>query len=123
MKLKKKINIQKVIGYIGRAFRKMGQQAVYSVMLMVHAYRSKESPAWAKRVIIGALGYVLTPIDAVPDLTPLIGYTDDIGVLSFGLVAIASYINNDVRISARKDVKRMFGEVDLESLQEVDSRL
>ncbi len=122
MKLKK-INIGKVVKYIGRAFNRMGQQAVYSVMLMVHAYRSKDAPAWAKRIIIGTLGYVLTPVDAVPDLTPLIGYTDDIGVLTFGLVTIASYINQDVRVSARKDVQKLFGTIDLESIHEVDHRL
>ena len=122
MKLKK-INIGKVVKYIGRAFSKMGQQAVYSVMLMVHAYRSNRAPAWAKRIIVGTLGYVLTPIDAVPDLTPLIGYTDDLGVLTFGLVTIASYINDEVRISARRDVAKLFGQVDLPSLQEVDSKL
>jgi uncharacterized membrane protein YkvA (DUF1232 family) len=119
----KNITIGKVLKYLGRAFRRMGQQAVYSVMLMVYAYRSKEAPAWAKRIIIGTLGYVLTPIDAVPDLSPLIGYTDDIGVLTFGLVTIASYINDEVRISARRDVKKLFGEIDLASIQEVDSRL
>jgi len=108
---------------VGRFCIAMGQQTVYSVLLMVYAFRRKDSPAWAKRIIIGALGYVLTPIDAIPDLTPLIGYTDDLGVLSFGLVAIASYIDSEVRIEARKGVKYLFGEVDLESIHEVDRNL
>lgn len=119
----KKIDLKRVAGYIRRAFRRMGQQAVYSVLLMTHAYRNKEVPPWAKRIIIGSLGYVLAPIDAVPDLSPIIGYTDDIGVLSFGLVTIASYINQDVRIAARRDVKRLFGDLDMASIQEIDSKL
>jgi uncharacterized membrane protein YkvA (DUF1232 family) len=122
MKISKK-SLEQVVKKIGRFCIAMGQQTVYSVLLMVYAFRRKDSPAWAKRIIIGALGYVLTPIDAIPDLTPLIGYTDDLGVLSFGLVAIASYINVDVRIEARQGVKFLFGEVDLDSMQEVDSKL
>jgi uncharacterized membrane protein YkvA (DUF1232 family) len=122
MKITKK-SINRVMRKIGRFCVAMGQQTVYSILLMVYAFRRKDSPAWAKRIIIGALGYVLTPIDAIPDLTPLIGYTDDLGVLGFGLVAIASYIDLDVRIEARKGVKFLFGEVDLESMQEVDNKL
>lgn len=122
MKMKKE-SLSSVIKKIGRFFSVMGQQVVYAVLLMVHAFRRKDAPGWAKRIIIGALGYVLTPIDAIPDLTPLIGYTDDLGVLSFGLVAIASYINLDVRIEARRGVKSLFGEIDLESLNEVDGKL
>ena len=119
----RKTSITEALKYIGRMFRNMGQQLVYSVFLMIGAYKRKDAPRWAKRIIVGGLGYLLTPIDAVPDLSPLIGYTDDFGVLSFGLVAIASYINNDVRIQARRAVKTLFGEIDLESLQAVDSKL
>ncbi len=122
MKITKE-SVNRVLKQIGRLFYAMGQQTVYSVLLMVFAFRRKDAPGWAKRIIIGALGYVLTPIDAIPDLTPLIGYTDDLGVLSFGLVAIASYINLDVRIEARRGVKALFGKVDFESLNEVDSKL
>lgn len=122
MKITKE-SVTRVLKKIGRFCIAMGQQTVYSVLLMVYAFRREDAPGWAKRIIIGALGYVLTPIDAVPDLTPLIGYTDDLGVLSFGLVAIASYINLDVRIAARRGVKQLFGEIDFESLHEVDSKL
>jgi len=122
MKITKE-SVNLILKKIGRFCSAMGQQVVYSVLLMVYAFRRKDAPGWAKRIIIGALGYVLTPIDAVPDLTPLIGYTDDLGVLSFGLVAIASYINLDVRIEARRGVKSLFGEIDLDSLHEIDSKL
>ncbi len=118
-----KTSIAETLKFIGRAFRSMGQQLVYSVYLMIGAYKRKDAPGWAKRIIIGGLGYLLTPIDAVPDLSPIIGYTDDLGVLSFGLVAIASYINNDVRIQARRAEKTLFGEVALESLHAVEERL
>lgn len=106
-----------------RHARVAGQQTVYSVLLMYHAFRRKETPHFARSIIIGTLGYFLTPIDAIPDLTPIIGYTDDLGVLSFALVTIAAYINDDVRIHARKSLKRLFVTIDLESLRAVDAKL
>jgi len=96
---------------------------VYTALLLYYAYKRRETPLWARNIIIGAIGYFLAPIDSIPDLTPLLGYTDDIGVLSFGLVAIASYVNMDVKINARKKLKEWFGSIDLESLKTVDSRL
>ncbi|MDX1476267.1 MAG: DUF1232 domain-containing protein [Saprospiraceae bacterium] len=119
----RKPSIGRVWQRIKHHFRIMGQQTVYAALLMVHAFRRKETPLWAKNIIVGALGYLLAPFDAVPDLTPIIGYTDDLGVLTFGLVTIASYINHDVRIEARKRVKALFGTLDVASLQAVDEKL
>lgn len=100
-----------------------GLKVVYSVLLMYYAYRRSDTPYWAKRIIIGVLGYFIMPFDALPDLTPIIGYTDDLGVLSFGLVAIAAYVNDDVRIKARLKLQDWFGEFNVEELSEVDQQL
>ncbi|MEM1321796.1 MAG: YkvA family protein [Bacteroidota bacterium] len=100
-----------------------GLKVVYSVLLLYYAYDRKETPVWAKRIVIGTLGYFLTPFDFLPDLTPIIGYTDDIGVLSFGLVTVAAYINKEVRQQAREKLKGWFGEYDEEELSAVDEQL
>lgn len=105
-------------------FQQAGMKAVYMVMLLFYAYKRKETPIWARNVIFGTLGYFISPIDALPDLTPIIGYTDDIGVLTFGLVTIACYVNDDVRIKARKKVKKWFGEAyNLTELKEIDDKI
>lgn len=33
--------------------------------------KSSSTPAWAKAAIIGALGYFICPLDAVPDFLPV----------------------------------------------------
>ena len=103
--------------------RAAGLKTVYSVLLLFYAFTRKETPAWAKNIILGVLGYFIAPIDALPDLTPIIGYTDDLGVLSFGLVTIACYINQDVRGRAKGKLKDWFGEYDVEELAEIDRQL
>jgi uncharacterized membrane protein YkvA (DUF1232 family) len=109
---------------VSKYAKQAGVKVVYSALLLFYAYKRKDTPSWAKNIILGTLGYFLSPIDAIPDLSPIIGYTDDIGVLSFGLVTIAAYVNTDVRKKARGQMQRWFGgEYDEESLQEVDAAI
>ncbi len=103
--------------------RRIGVKTVYSALLLFYAYRRKETPAWAKNIVLGTLGYLISPFDAIPDLSPIIGYTDDIGILSFGVVTIAAYINDEVRTNAKNRLKQWFGDFDETQLSEIDAKL
>lgn len=103
--------------------RQIGLKSVYMILLLFYAYRRKDTPNWAKRIVLGVLGYLVMPFDAIPDLSPIIGYTDDLGVLSFGLVTIAAYINEEVREQARKRLHSWFGDYNTTDLKEVDEQL
>jgi len=109
--------------FIERRSRSFGQGTVYSSLLMFYAYKRKDTPGWAKRIVLGTLGYFLYPLDVVPDLSPLIGYTDDLGILSFGLVTIAAYVNQDVKDQARTHLQKWFKDTDEEAIESVDKRL
>lgn len=54
-------------------------------------------PAWAIAAIIGAIIYVVSPINAVPDIIPVDGWLDDAGVVAAAIGAlgtvIASYLD------------------------------
>lgn len=103
--------------------RNAGVKIVYSALLLFYAYRRKETPFYARSIILGVLGYFLAPIDLIPDLTPILGYTDDLGVLAFGLVTIAAYVNQDVRQKARGRLDQWFGDYNEAELKEVDDQL
>lgn len=119
----RKFSENKLWRKIGRYARQIGIKAVYSALLLFYAYRREDTPKWAKNIILGVLGYLLSPIDAIPDLSPILGYTDDLGVLGFGLVTIAAYINEEVRAKARKKLHDWFGNYDEKELKEVDDKL
>ena len=102
---------------------KVGTKALYTGLLLFHSYRRNETPIWAKNIIIGTLGYLITPIDLIPDLTPVLGYTDDLGVLSFGLVTIASYINKEVKEKATLNMDSWFPKWNREVIESVDQLL
>lgn len=102
---------------------KAGTKTIYTALLMWFAFKRKDTPAWAKRVIMGVLAYFVAPFDMIPDLTPFIGFTDDLGVLSIGLVTIAAYINDDIRTKARTQLTKWFDKVDEKELNEIDDSL
>jgi uncharacterized membrane protein YkvA (DUF1232 family) len=51
-------------------------------VIALYRYFADPSVAWQKKVIIvAALVYFISPIDAIPDLIPFVGYLDDFGVI------------------------------------------
>lgn len=61
-------------------------------MNVAHVGRYVRSPrvaGWKKVLGVLALVYAVAPIDAIPDVVPLLGWLDDLGVLTlaFGLIA------------------------------------
>ena len=114
-----KVLKQKLPNYI----KSLGLKTIYTVLLLFNAYSRKETPSWAKNIILGTLGYLITPIDGIPDLTPFVGMTDDIGVLSFGLVTVACYINNEIKDKSRVQLGKWFGEYDENVLAVIDQKL
>ena len=95
-----------------RYARAAGREVVEKSLLLYYAAQEEKAPAWAKATIAGALGYFIVPADAILDLTPAVGYADDLGVLVLAVAAVAAYINDDVKRKASDRVKTWFGEED-----------
>ena len=93
-----------------RYARSAGREVVEKALLLYYAAQEEKAPAWAKATIAGALGYFIVPLDAIADLTPAVGYADDLGVLVLAIAAVATYINDDVRTNAAKKMADWFGE-------------
>lgn len=114
---------QEIFQALKRGTKKSGIQLAYTVLLLFYAFSRKETPHWAKTIITGSFVYLVCPVDAIPDITPILGYTDDLGVLSFGLVSVASYVNIDVKEKARNQLKGFFKNYSEDDLKIVDEKL
>ncbi len=90
--------------------RSAGREVVEKTLLLYYAMQEEKAPAWAKATIAGALGYFIVPLDAIADLTPAVGYADDLGVLVLAVAAVAAYINDDVRAKAAVKMRDWFGD-------------
>lgn len=87
-----------------------GREVVEKVLCLFYAAQRPETPVWAKTVVYSALGYFILPLDVVPDLTPAIGFTDDVGALALALATIAAYVNQEVKDKASEKIKTWFKE-------------
>ncbi len=96
---------EKLAGYAKLA----GREVVEKALLLYYAGQEEKAPAWAKATIVGALGYFIAPLDAIVDLTPVVGYADDLGVLALALAAVATYINDNVRHKTAVKLNSWFG--------------
>jgi uncharacterized membrane protein YkvA (DUF1232 family) len=69
----------------------------------------RQTPLHVKAALIGALAYFVLPADVVPDVLPVIGYTDDAAMLAGAIKLVASHITPDHREAARQKLARMRG--------------
>ncbi len=100
-----------------------GATVVYAVLLLFYVMKSKEVTVKTKISIAAALGYFILPTDAIFDLTPLVGYTDDLGVLIFALSQVSSNITPEIREKARQKLGNWFGEINEEELNDLENKI
>ena len=99
-----------------------GTKVVYSVLLLYYAMQDESMSIKTRLLIAAALGYFILPTDAIFDLTPIIGYSDDLGVLLFVLTQISASITTEVMDKAKHKIEEWFGEIDDEKLREIDEK-
>lgn len=58
-----------------------------------------------KATLFGALAYFVLPIDLIPDVAPIIGFTDDAAVLALAIKAISGSLTQEHRDKARETLK------------------
>jgi uncharacterized membrane protein YkvA (DUF1232 family) len=66
----------------------------------------KQTPRHVQVALLGAIGYFILPFDFIPDMLPVLGYTDDAAVLATAIRLVASHITEDHRQAARAALKR-----------------
>ena len=66
-----------------------------------------------KAIIIGALGYLISPIDVVPDAIPIAGLADDLAVLLYALGKVWSQVDDNLKDKAKEKLSKWFDEDEL----------
>ena len=100
-----------------------GEKVVYAVLLLFYLVTDKEVSLKSKATIIGALGYFIFPLDAIPDIMPAIGFTDDLGVLMFALSEVSSSITPEMKEKAKDQLKEWFSKVNESEIKELEEKL
>ena len=87
--------------------KKAGKIIIQNALTLYYTLNS-DAPKWVKVIIAMALAYLVAPIDSIPDLIPVLGFSDDLGLLITVLSKIAIHIKDESRQQARQDVDRIF---------------
>lgn len=66
------------------------------------AYQDQRTPYYAKVSIIITLGYLLSPIDLIPDFIPILGYLDDLILVPLLIILSIKLIPNDILNECRE---------------------
>ncbi len=61
----------------------------------------RATPRHVQLTLIGALAYFVLPADAVPDMLPVVGFTDDAAVLATAIKLVSDHIRPVHRDAAR----------------------
>lgn len=71
------------------------------VLAAYFCVRDPETSARVKLILLAALAYFVLPLDGIPDVIPILGFTDDAAMLAAALTAVRGAINDTHRADAR----------------------
>jgi uncharacterized membrane protein YkvA (DUF1232 family) len=66
----------------------------------------KQTPRHVQASLLGAIAYFVVPADFMPDVMPMLGFTDDAAILAAAIRMVASHIRPEHREAARAALKR-----------------
>lgn len=98
----------KFVDKISHIAKRAGAKLIYAALILFYTLSSDRISIKDKALIIGALGYLISPLDAVPDAIPIAGLTDDLGVLIFVLQKVWSDVDEDIKQKAKAKLSTWF---------------
>jgi uncharacterized membrane protein YkvA (DUF1232 family) len=70
----------------------------------------RNTPRHVQAALLGAIAYFILPFDFIPDMLPVLGFTDDAAVLATALRLVASHITPEHREAARRKIEQGIGD-------------
>ena len=107
---------------ISRIAKRAGAKLIYAALILYYTLQSDKVSLKDKAIILGALGYLISPLDVVPDAIPIAGLGDDLAVLIFVLKKVWGEVNDDVRAKAKSKLSRWFDEDELRDVDDLFSQ-
>jgi len=102
---------------IARIAKRAGAKLVYAALILYYTLQSNKISAANKAMIIGALGYMISPLDVVPDAIPIAGLTDDLAVLLFVLKKVWTDVDPEIQENARQRLSKWFDDDEIDEIK------
>lgn len=121
MKYKDDYTSEGFIDKISRIAKRAGAKLVYVALILYYTLQSNDVPVKDKAIIIGALGYLISPLDIIPDAIPIAGLGDDLAVLLYVVKKVWGDVPDSVREKAHAKLSKWFDEDEMREANDIFS--
>lgn len=119
MEYKDKFTKNGFIEKISRIAKRAGVKMVYAALVLYYTLENDKVSVKDKAIIIGALGYLISPLDMMPDAIPIAGLSDDLAVLIYVLHKVWGEVSDEVKEKAKEKLATWFDEGELEAVDDI----
>jgi uncharacterized membrane protein YkvA (DUF1232 family) len=106
---------------LARIAKRAGAKLVYAALILYYTLQSDKVSKSDKAIIIGALGYMISPLDVIPDAIPIAGLTDDLAVLLYVLKKVWTGIDPEIVDKAKRRLSKWFDEDEIAEIGDLFS--
>jgi len=119
MKYKDKFSRRGFVDKLSHIAKRAGVKLVYAALVLYYTLESDKVSVKDKAIIIGALGYLISPLDVIPDAIPIAGLSDDLAVLIYVLHKVWNDVSEEVKAKAKKKLNQWFDEDEIDAVERV----
>ena len=103
---------------IAKIAKRAGAKLVYIARVLYYTLQSDKVSIKDKAIIVGALGYLVSPLDVIPDAIPIVGLGDDLAVLLYVIGKIGD-VSEEIKEKAKSKLTKWFDEDEMEEINEL----
>ncbi|WP_294721613.1 DUF1232 domain-containing protein [Prevotella sp.] len=103
---------------ISKIAKRAGAKLVYIALVLYYTLQSDKVALKDKAIIVGALGYLVSPLDVIPDAIPIVGLGDDLAVLLYVIGKIGN-VSEEIKEKAKSKLTKWFDEDEMEEINEL----
>ena len=103
---------------ISEIAKRAGAKLVYIALVLYYTLQSDKVALKDKAIIVGALGYLVSPLDVIPDAIPIVGLGDDLAVLLYVIGKIGN-VSEEIKEKAKAKLTKWFDEDEMEEINEL----
>lgn len=104
---------------ISRIAKRAGAKLVYATFILYYTLQTDKVSKTDKAIIIGALGYMISPLDVIPDAIPIVGLTDDLAVLIYVLKKVWTNVEPEIKEKAKGKLSKWFDEDEIAEIDDL----
>ena len=119
MDYKDKFTQSAFVEKISHIAKRAGAKMVYAALILYYTLESDKVAFKDKAIIIAALGYLISPLDVIPDAIPIAGLGDDLAVLLYVLHKVWGDVSEDAKKKAQEKLSRWFDEDEIPAIDEL----